>query len=210
VSATLKIKAWNEEVSSRPKDFEIVRGTRIWEQEFGVPTTNGPPEVRKYVLQQATSMKQLRLYARVSDAPENRIFRITLLGPLVSFSRPEAQLDRESQLHVLFQTGARSFNYSIIDPEGQVIARQTHDYTATRPVLQPGKDGNVMVRGGARRFAKDDLPPSPPEGLTNRVNAASPTSVTNPVGGASPAKTGKENKSKKAKKARAETRGKLQ
>jgi len=45
VTATIRIKQWNEEVSSKPKEFEIVRGTKLWQQDFGVPAADGarPP-----------------------------------------------------------------------------------------------------------------------------------------------------------------------
>ncbi len=87
VTATVKIKQWNQEVSSRAKDFEIVRGTKLWEQEFGVPVAAGPPEVRKYALQQANCLKRLLLYVRLTDPDERRVFRVFPVGPLVSFSR---------------------------------------------------------------------------------------------------------------------------
>src|SRR5438445_4722053 len=37
VIATVKIKDWNIELTSEPKTFDVVQGTKIWEQEFGVP-----------------------------------------------------------------------------------------------------------------------------------------------------------------------------
>ena len=61
ISATVKLKQWGQEFSSPGKAFEIVRGTKIWEQEIGVPSTNAAPEVRKYLLQQAQYDKQLML-----------------------------------------------------------------------------------------------------------------------------------------------------
>ncbi len=159
VTATLHIKPWNQAVASKPKTFDIVRGTKLWEQEFGVPVKEGPPEVRKYALQQATYLRHLELYARVTDLPENRVFRVVQLGPLVSFGRPETQIDRESKLHVLFQTGARSFNYRVLDPEGEVLVRQSYDYTTTRPTLRTDDQGRITVTGGFRRINKDDWPP---------------------------------------------------
>ena len=174
VVANVKIKQWNDEVSSKPKPFEISRGTKIWEQEFGVPTSAGAPEVRKYALQQAQYLKRLVLYCRLTDAEDNRVFRVLPLGPLVSFSRPEAQVDKASNLHVLFQTGARSFVYNMINPDGAVLVRQTHDYTASRPRLKGSEDGTISVSGGARRASADDLPASTAVASTNNVNAPKP------------------------------------
>lgn len=169
VVATVKIKQWNEEISSKPKAFEIVRGTKIWEQEFGVPATGDPPEVRKYALQQAHYLKQLLLYVRLTDETETRVFRVFPVGPMASFSRPEVQMDKESNLHVLFQSGARSFIYAVITPAGQITLRQTHDYARTRPVLKSGEDSQILVSGGTRRITADDLPPPSASTSTNDV-----------------------------------------
>ena len=57
------------------------------------------------------------------------------------------------------QTGARSFTYSVVSPEGRLIARQTHEYGATRPVLRATGDGGIFVGGGQRRFSESDFPP---------------------------------------------------
>ncbi len=177
VTATVRIKAWNEEISSAPKQFEIVRGTKIWEQEFGVPKAEGVPEVRKYVLQQAQYLKRLMLYVRLTDVTDTQVVRVLPAGPLVSFSRPEAQVDKVSNLHLLFQTGARAFQYLVITPAGEIIVRQTHDYAYTRPVLRSREDGRILVAGGTRRFTEHDLPPP-------AATAARP--ATNEVGSPKP------------------------
>jgi len=160
VAATVKIKAWNEEVSSLPRAFQIVRGTKLWEQEFGVPGAAGTPDARKYILQQANYQKSLKLYLRVADVNDNVVYRVFPLGQLVSFSQPEAQIDKSSHLHVLFQTGARSFLFQVVSPDGNVILRQTFDYADRRPALRADDEGRVFVAGGARRLAASDLPPS--------------------------------------------------
>jgi hypothetical protein len=107
---------------------------------------------------------------------ENKVFRVFPIGPLVSFSQPEAQVDRTSYLHVLFQTGARSFLFQAINPDGEVVLRQSYDYTASRPVLRANDEGRIFVAGGARRLTASDIPPS----LTSTQPAApaSPDSLT--------------------------------
>src|SRR5471032_2742756 len=94
IIATLRIKDWSVEVSSPAKMFDVITGAKLWEQEFGVPAaTNGAPEMRKYVLEQANYLRaQLRLYMQVSDATESRIYKVSALGPMVSFGQPEAQV----------------------------------------------------------------------------------------------------------------------
>lgn len=174
VTAQMKIPEWNQEVTSKPKTFEIVRGAPLWEQLVGVPgAEKGSPEVRKYVLQQA-NVKRLMLYVRVTDENELKTFRLLSAGPMVSFSRPEAQVDKESNLHLLFQTGARSFSYSVVTPSGEVILRQRHEYAGGRPVLRSGEDGRILVAGGQRRFTNDDFPPPISIEPTNNVSAVTP------------------------------------
>jgi hypothetical protein len=162
VTATVNVKEWNQEFPAKPKQFDIVQGAKLWEQEFGVPPRadqpSGLPEVRKYTLQQANYLKRLKLYVRVTDAAESRVIKVLPIGPMISFSRPEPQVDKESNLHVLWQTGARSFAYRVVNPDGVLTVRQTYDYTLTRPRLALSEAGNIVVQGGARREAADDFP----------------------------------------------------
>jgi hypothetical protein len=182
VVATVKIKELNDEVEGKPKPFEVIRGTRLWEQAFGLPASGGPPEVRKYVLQQASYRKELKLYLRLTDADEQKVFRVFPLGPLVSFSQPEAQVDKAGYLHVLCQTGARSFLFYVISPDGEVVQRQTHDYAATRPVLRSTDDGRIIVAGGARRVTAGDVPTPLTGGGTISTNLSNPPRTTNQAG----------------------------
>ncbi|MBM3840768.1 MAG: hypothetical protein FJ398_22970 [Verrucomicrobia bacterium] len=176
LSATVKIPQWGRAVQSASKSFNIIRGTRLWEQEFGVPqlagVSDGRPEIRKYALVQTIHQKHITLYFRLSDASDSRIFRIFPIGPMVSLSQPEPQLDKFSNLHLLYQITARSFSYSAISPDGLVIARETYDNSDSKPKLRTEADGRIRVVGGVRRFTSDDLPPSLTS--TSAPNAAPP------------------------------------
>lgn len=174
IIATVRIKDWDREFMSKPKSFDIIDGMKLWEQEFGVPQSAGPPEVRKYALQQAIYLKQLKLYVRLTDTSDSKVFRVFTLGPMVSFGRPEPQVDKASRLHVLFQTGARTFLYCVLNPDGNVIKRQTYDYIGSRPRLVMDSDGNVTVTGGVRRFNAGDLPASTSLTATNEVKTPAP------------------------------------
>jgi hypothetical protein len=161
ISAAVKLKDWGTELVSKRKSFDIIAGTTLWEQDVGVSTpvaTQRPPEVRKYALQQAVHLKQMKLYVRVTDQTGSRVFRVFPIGPLISFSSPEHQIDKSSNLHVLYQTGAKSFNYSVVNPNGELLIRQTYEYTDTRPILRLDKEGRIYISGGSRRVSSDDLP----------------------------------------------------
>jgi hypothetical protein len=172
VTATLRIRDWSAQVVSAPKMFDIINGAKLWAQDFGVPNgTNRPPEARRYTLEQANYLaEQLRLYVQVSDPSESVIYKVNALGPMVSFSHTEAQVDRFSRLKVLWQTGAQTFSYSVVNPDGSVAEQQTYDNFTSRPRLVLNGDGDVVVLGGTRRLkpseypavkSPDELPPPP-------------------------------------------------
>jgi hypothetical protein len=166
VTATLSIKEWGQSVTSEPASFDVITGTRLWEKVFGLPSassgsTDGPPEVRKYLLQQANYIgAQIRLYARITDVAEERTFRVVPIGPMVSFSRPVAAVDRDSNLHVLYQSGPRVSLYCQINPAGEVLVLEKREYSASRPRLSAADDGTISVIGGVRVPPADDRPPS--------------------------------------------------
>ena len=167
LTATVKIKAWNREINSQPKTFDVVRGSPLWEQEIGVPLpskiTNSTPEVRKYILEQANYLKgQLRLYMRLTDSSGARSYRVFPIGQMVSFSRPQVQVDKWSNLHVLYANGPHSFSYTVFNPDGDLMVREAYDFLGSRPKLKVDEEGKVSVAGGARRLTAQDLPRAEP------------------------------------------------
>jgi len=162
--ATVRIKEWSgQPVNSQPKNFYIMEGAKLWEQDFGLPippgSTNAVPEVRKYVLQQANYLKgKLRLYLRLTDATNTKVFKVTPIGTILSFSRPEPRIDRFSNLHLLYQNWAHSFSYTVFNPDGEILEQQTYDYTDTRPRLNVDEDGRISVVGGVRRVTSNGSP----------------------------------------------------
>lgn len=163
VTATLRIKEWDGQITSPPKAFDVIYGAELWSQEFGLPAapgaTNRTPDIRRYTLQQANHLKsELRLYVRLTDETESKVLKVIPIGMLVGSSRPEQLVDRLSHLHLIYQNGARSFSYTVINPDGEIIARQTHDYIGTRPRLKVDEEGNISVIGGQRRVTNSDLP----------------------------------------------------
>jgi len=160
VTATMHVKQWGLAVSSTPIHLDVIHGADLWSQDFGVlVATNLPPESRKYTLLKANYLhEQLRLYVQVGSSDGGEVYKVQVLGPLVSFNQPEEQVDRNSLLHVLWQTGAQSFTYAIVNPKGQVITDDTYDNFNSRPRLSITSEGDVVVLGGVRRPKAGDLP----------------------------------------------------
>src|SRR4051812_8704221 len=149
ITATVQLKQWGREVTSVPKAFNVIEGARLWEQDFGVPrsttTASDTPEVRKYILQQANYLKgQLRLYLRITDATGGKIVRTVPIGMALSFSNPDPRLDKDSNLHLLYQSWARSFTYCVYTPDGDLTLRRTYDFDQTRPRFQLDSDGTIV------------------------------------------------------------------
>ena len=130
------------------------------EREFGWASEGlgSEPEVRRYELMRSVSEKSIELYVKVSDQYRERVFGVYSLGNVVSFGQPERQVDRLSNLHVLFQNGARTFRYAIIKPDGRLLLQQRWDYSDTRPRLKLGDQGLIEVVGGLRQLSFDDIP----------------------------------------------------
>ena len=161
VSATVHVAEINEDLVAAPAAFHIEPGNSIWEQTFAQPTTNSAAalgEVRRYELVEVSKRRSIWLYVRVTNEAHTRVLRVVALAPTLTFSRPDARVDRSARLHVLFQIGSRAFGYHVITPDGSIAIRQTHQYTASRPSLRANEDGTIKVVGGARMKHSTDLP----------------------------------------------------
>jgi len=186
IIATVKIKDLGREFVSPPKQFYVIDGAKIWEQEIGVVNpTNGVTEVRRYSLQQANYLKsQLQLYLRITDDAGGKVFCVFPVGPMVSFGQPEPQVDKFNNLHVLYQNRAHAFSYSVFNPEGALVVHQIYDYVGTRPRLAPDNDGKIIVKGGILRKS--------PENSASSTNEAAGDARSSPFPGVAnpPDKTG--------------------
>jgi hypothetical protein len=161
ITATVRVKDWQQELNSDPVSFEIIRGTKMWEQEFGLPRpvgAQGEPDVRKYSLQRATYGRHVRLYLRVTDPSETKVLKVIPLGPVVSFANPKTHLDTKNNLHLLFEDGSRSFSYTVTSPDGELLVRQTYYYTDRAPTFSVDDAGKISVVGGVRRVTSTDVP----------------------------------------------------
>ncbi len=163
ITANVRVKAWDSTITTKPKDFDIINGAKIWSQEFGMPlaagVTNRAPEVRQYSLEQANYLRtKLRLYLRITDVDDSRVIKVLHVGPMVSISKPDPQIDRANNLHVLYQHTAHGYLYVVITPEGEIVLRQTHEIADGRPKLVGDENGRFRVLGGLRLPSENDIP----------------------------------------------------
>lgn len=159
VSAAITIPTVSGELMSKAVGFNVMAGAPIWERDFGLPDGS---ETRKYSLVQAMSQKDVRLFLRISDQHRARYFSVILLGPVLSFSKPETQVDSQARLHVLFQVSGRAFLYYVVQPDGTVARRNTFQYSGTRPLLKADREGEWGVVGGMQLVTAEDIPAHEP------------------------------------------------
>lgn len=164
LGAIIKLPQWKQQIICKPLAFTVFEGVpllNLGSLSFGVPppqgVTNAAPEVRHYGLVKVTLLDQMKLYFRLTDN-NGATLRIFPLGRAVSFGTPEVQLDPANNFHVLFQTAARTFVYSVVGPNGNLLARQFHQYTESRPALHIADDGRIFVAGGRRLLTMNDIP----------------------------------------------------
>jgi hypothetical protein len=164
VVATLTISQWNSSIKSKAGFFTLINGSPLpgfRDIEYGVPppagVSNVPPVMRRYSLLKNVLQNEIRLYYQMKDF-QGKPIKTFPIGRMVSFANPEARMDLKSQLHVLTQFGAKSSCYVVMDADGNLVLRQTHDFTQTRPVLRTDTDGRVYVAGGVRRLTPTDFP----------------------------------------------------
>jgi hypothetical protein len=186
VSAQLRLPELNNLiVDSAPFAFDVVAGSVVWSQTFGVPVKTGGNnseivDRRTYILQQANYLQEVRLYLRITDANVGSTYAVFPIGPVVSFSKPMPLIDGQARLHVLHQYGMRIYAYNIFSPTGEMLERRTYEIGDTRPTLRVNESGKVIVIGGIRRADKSDL-------LPQSVTNAPPSDTTTPAP-AAPAK----------------------
>ena len=163
LSATVR-RPDGTEFTSPEVALEVVRGSKLWDKDFGVLLPGSEdPVARKYLLCQVTHLREARLYVRVTGADESGNIHTTRLGATVSFNRPACSLDRQSRLHVLHQFDASSYRYHQIGPDGTLLARRTYTFAEKRPQLRISEAGEVAVVGGDRRRLADDVPAEDPK-----------------------------------------------
>ncbi|MGO8700076.1 MAG: hypothetical protein ACLQVY_20500 [Limisphaerales bacterium] len=164
IGASVRLEQWGQTIDCKPVVITVANGVplpNLANLQVGLPlppgVTNALPEIRHFSLLKVPYLDELKLYVRLTD-DHGHTLHVFPLARMLSFSVPEAQVDRASNLHVLLQTGARSFTYSVVSPEGRLLVHQMHDYTETRPTLRITDDAQIYVAGGVRRFAADDMP----------------------------------------------------
>jgi hypothetical protein len=149
VRANVYFADLNKFFYSQTKVFEVTDARAIWQKTVGVPEgMPGAGEVRTYSLLSNRFPDHTSLYVRVENKNNGVVYTTYLLGRVIAFDEPQAELDRANQLHVLHCAAPRSWAYSHIGLNGELLAHSTFMETKTRPRLRHAPDGAIAVSGG--------------------------------------------------------------
>jgi hypothetical protein len=157
------------QVISNPIAITILEGRELWIQTVGLPVNEkNEDQYRTYSLLAQRTMAQDKLYVCVKDEPHQLVYGMIALGQLLPLSEPEARVDKEGHLHVLFHGAPRSFGYVEVTPQGQLVNRMAFSDRLSKPRLVIA-GGRVKVDGGEQTFPKpervlteEELNPPPP------------------------------------------------
>jgi hypothetical protein len=134
---------------SQTKVVEVTDARPIWKQSVGIPADSGAGgDSRTYSLLTNRFADHTSLYVRVEDERRNTVYATYSLGHVIAFDEPHAEIDRENKLHVLHCSAPRSWSYTIIGLNGQLLSHSTLLETKSRPHFKRTADGEIAVVGG--------------------------------------------------------------
>jgi hypothetical protein len=134
---------------SERKVFQVGDARPIWQRTVGVPDgVPGAGGVRTFSLLSNRFPDHTKLYARVEDKTTGAVYSTYPLGRVIQYDDPQVELDHSNQLHVLHCAAPRTWAYSHINLNGQLVAQSKFMETKTRPRLRRATNGAIAVRGG--------------------------------------------------------------
>lgn len=170
VRANIYFADLNKFFYSQGKAFQVINARPIWQTTVGVPEgMPGAGEARTYSLLSNRFADHTSLYVRVENKESGVVYSTYSLGRIIAYSEPQKEIDRANQLHVLHCAAPRTWAYSHVGLNGQLLREANFMETKTRPHLRRTSGGEIAVSGGMR-----DLP------AAQAVRSAAPKLSTRP------------------------------
>ena len=164
VRANIYFADLNKFFYSQGKAFQVTNARPIWQTTVGVPEgMPGAGEARTYSLLSNRFADHTSLYVRVENKESGVVYATYSLGRVIAYDEPQKEIDRANQLHVLHCAAPRTWAYSHIGLNGQLLREATFMETKTRPRLRRTSGGEIAVSGGMR-----DVPAAQPRAVPRR------------------------------------------
>jgi hypothetical protein len=129
--------------------IEVSEGQSLWQQTVGIPDgQKDAGHYRSYELLSFRQPKDNMLYVRVEDHDAGVVYGTFPLGRLINGYPPEAQVDTQSQLHILQMVAPKEYLYTRLSPNAEMLGQQDYTDLKTRPRLKRTADGDVAIGGG--------------------------------------------------------------
>ena len=140
---------------TRTARFNVDDGRVFWERP--VPGPDGTSGFRNYQLISYNDAETTQIYLRIRDEGSNSVLLTYSLGRAILHRNPQAAVDRDNNLHVIFMGTPNAYSHSIINSRGKMLERKVYtDKGGNPPRLMKANDGSVGVRGGT--FKDPDAP----------------------------------------------------
>lgn len=150
VNASVYFPQLDRYFQSQPSTIQISDGRELWRQVVGVPEgREGEGTYRRYTLLSFNTGSERLLYIRVQDERTGAVFATFSLGQFIAIREPEWTIDGQNQLHIMQMGAPRTYAHTVIDVDGQVVARKVYyEANGQRPQLVPTGTGEIVVTGG--------------------------------------------------------------
>ncbi len=169
VRANVYFADMNKFFYSSAKVFRVGDARPIWRKTVGLPDgVGGGGNVRTFSLLSNRFPDHTSLYVRVEDKDSGVVYSTFSLGRIIASDDPQAEFDRGNQLHVLHCESPRSWAYSRIGLNGQLLKHDVFMETKSRPHLYRTADGMIAVRGGMSESATAQSPRGAAPKLSSR------------------------------------------
>jgi hypothetical protein len=148
VSVSVRTDGGERVYSSNSLLFHTITLRPDWSSKFGIA---GTKETREFRMMNLTSNKETMIYVQVIDSKTGNPMQTLNLGKALLFRKPQAAIDKEQNMHVLYLATPEFFLYARMDRNGRFLGRDLYTPGAGGdPRLMTFADGSVKVASGIK------------------------------------------------------------
>jgi hypothetical protein len=126
--------------------FTVTKARPYWSQKVGLKSR--PGQTREFRLLTYSGPRKTSIYAEVLDDRTGQSLATYSLGEALLFRKPQATVDGNQVMHVLFLSTPSLWCHVRVDVEGRLLGRQLHQRgVSSEPRLVTFGTGEVRVAG---------------------------------------------------------------
>ncbi|NQU11016.1 hypothetical protein HQ590_09515 [bacterium] len=145
------VRVAGRSIFSSPQPITVLHGTELWSDTAALLGAEpGREDTRTYSLVNKRERNHEVLYAGIRDPEHDLIYGMVRLGPYVPMAAPQALVDPQGRVHILFRHAPSALAYICLDAQAQVVDRGVYSDLMSVPRLKIDDEGEVTVTGGLR------------------------------------------------------------